>query len=110
MTGCNCKPLVFSSLARRKVVADFVGGAITSDSMASLLREVDRKLGLIDSLDAVIPDPRNPALITHQQVTMLRQRIFAIALGYEDPPHQFAPARQIRHALCHNSSEPQDRR
>jgi len=100
MTGCNCKPFVFSSLARRKVVADFVGGAIT----------VDRKLGLIDSLDAVIPDPRNPALITHQQVTMLRQRIFAIALGYEDPPHQFAPARQIRHALCHNSSEPQDRR
>ena len=92
------------------MVTDFSGGAITSDAGALLLREVDRKLGLIDSLDAVIPDPRNQALITHQQATMFRQRIFAIALGYEDPPHQFAPARKIRHAVCHNSSEPQDRR
>jgi hypothetical protein len=71
-------------LGRRDVVADFSGGAITSDAGALLLREVDRKLGLIDKLDAVIPDPRNPAFITHQQVTMLRQRIFAIAMGYED--------------------------
>jgi hypothetical protein len=45
---------------------------------------VDRKLGLIDALDAVIPDPRNPALVVHRQSTMLRQRIFAIAMGYED--------------------------
>lgn len=84
MTECNCKPIEFSSLARRKVVADFAGGAITSDAGALLLRQVDRQLGLIDRLDAVIPDPRHPALITHRQVTMLRQRIFAIALGYED--------------------------
>lgn len=84
MTQCNSQPIVFSSLAHRQVVTDFSGGAITSDAGALLLREVDRKLGLIDQLDAVIPDPRNPALITHQQATMLRQRIFAIALGYED--------------------------
>jgi hypothetical protein len=84
MTECNFNPIVFSSLARRAVVADFSGGAIVSDAGALLLREIDRKLGLVDRLDAVIPDPRNQALITHQQVTMLRQRIFAIALGYED--------------------------
>jgi len=84
MTECNCKPIEFSSLGRRHVVADFSGGAITSDAGALLLREVDRKLGLIDRLDAVIPDPRHPGLITHQQATMLRQRIFAIAMGYED--------------------------
>jgi hypothetical protein len=84
MTECNSNPIVFSSLARRQVVADFSGGAIVSDAGALLLREIDRKLGLIDRLDAVIPDPRNQSLITHQQVTMLRQRIFAIALGYED--------------------------
>ena len=84
MTECNCPPVVFSSLARRPVVADFDGGAIVSDAGALLLREVDRKLGLIDKLDAVIPDPRSQALITHRQVTMLRQRVFAIALGYED--------------------------
>ena len=84
MTECNSNPIVFSSLSRRQVVADFSGGAIVSDAGALLLREIDRKLGLIDRLDAVIPDPRNQSLITHQQVTMLRQRIFAIALGYED--------------------------
>jgi hypothetical protein len=84
MTQCNSQPIAFSSLGRRQVVADFAGGVITSDAGGLLLREVDRRLGLIDRLDAVIPDPRNPELITHQQVTMLRQRIFAIALGYED--------------------------
>lgn len=84
MTECNSKPIVFSSLGRRQVVADFSGGAIVSDAGGLLLRQMDRKLSLIDSLNAAIPDPRNPALITHQQVTMLRQRIFAIALGYED--------------------------
>jgi hypothetical protein len=66
------------------VLADFAGGSITSDAGALLLREADRRLGLIDHLDRVIPDPRNQQLITHQQSTMLRQRIFAIALGYED--------------------------
>lgn len=84
MTECNSKPIVFSSLARRQVVADFAGGAIVSDAGTLLLREIDRKLGLVEKLDAVIPDPRNAALITHRQVTMLRQRIFAIAMGYED--------------------------
>jgi hypothetical protein len=84
MTECNSNPIVFSSLSRRQVVADFSGGAIVSDAGALLLREIDHKLGLIEKLDAVIPDPRNPALITHQQSTMLRQRIFAIAMGYED--------------------------
>lgn len=84
MTDCNSNSIFFSSLSRRHVVADFSGGAIVSDAGALLLREIDRKSGLIDRLDAVIPDPRNQALITHQQATMLRQRIFAIALGYED--------------------------
>ena len=84
MTECNSQPVVFSSLARRQVVGDFNGGQIVSDAGALLLREVDRKLGLVERLDAAIPDPRNQALIIHRQVTMLRQRIFAIALGYED--------------------------
>ena len=84
MTECNSEPLVFSSLGRRPVLADFNGGRIVSDAGALLLREVDRRLGLIDRLDAAIPDPRNPALITHAQATLLRQRVFAIAMGYED--------------------------
>ncbi len=84
MTECNSQSISFSSVGRRPVLADFDGGSITSDAGALLLREADRRLGLVDLIDAAIPDPRNQGLITHQQSTMLRQRIFAIALGYED--------------------------
>jgi Transposase DDE domain group 1 len=84
MTECNSQRIPFSSLGRRSVSADFAGGSITSDAGALLLREADRRLKLVDFLDAAIPDPRNQQLITHQQSTMLRQRIFGIAMGYED--------------------------
>jgi len=84
MTECNSELIEFSSVGRRPVLADFAGGSITSDAGALLLREADRRLELVDRLDAVVPDPRNQNLITHQQSTMLRQRIFAIAMGYED--------------------------
>ena len=84
MTDCNDKPIVFSSLGRKQVVADFEGGNITSDGGALLLREVDRHLGLIDRLNAALPDPRDPSKIIHEQRHMLAQRVFAIALGHED--------------------------
>jgi hypothetical protein len=74
----------FTAVGRRKLVADFLGGRLTSDAGAVLLREVDRRLGLIDAIDAAIPDPREPSAIVHEQSTMLAQRIFSIALGYED--------------------------
>ena len=89
MTDCNAQPIAFSSLGRKQVVADFNGGSITSDGGALLLREVDRRLGLIDRLDAVIPDPRDPSRVIHEQRHMLAQRIFAIALGYEDVNDHF---------------------
>jgi hypothetical protein len=66
------------------VIADFNGGAITSDAGALLLREVDRRLGLTERIDSILPDPRHPLRISHTQLTLLRQRIYAIALGYED--------------------------
>ena len=49
-----------------------------------LLREADRRLGLVKALDGVLPDSRDPALVTHRQVDLLRQRIYGLALGYED--------------------------
>lgn len=49
-----------------------------------LLREADRKIGLCQALDGVIADPRDPAKIKHRQIELLRQRIYGIALGYED--------------------------
>jgi len=84
MTECNGLPVLFSSLASKKMVADFNGGDLTSDGGLPLLREVDRKIGLIDALDAAIYDPRCPWLIEHDQRTILAQRILAIAAGYED--------------------------
>jgi hypothetical protein len=84
MAQCNRKPLVFSRVSRKKVHADFSGGTLTSDGGGLLLREVDRRLGLIDQLASCLTDPRDPAKIQHDQRTMLAQRIYAIALGYED--------------------------
>jgi hypothetical protein len=75
---------LFSSLGRQEVRADFAGGTLTSDAGGLLLREVDRRLGLIDALSECLTDPRDPARIQHEQRTMLAQRIFGLALGYED--------------------------
>ena len=84
MTDCNRLALVFSDLGRKKIQADFAGGKLTSDAGAALLREVDKRIGLIDALADCIVDPRQPAKITHDLRTMLAQRILAMAMGYED--------------------------
>jgi len=84
MTDCNTQSLLFSSLSSRKIQADFNGGSLTSDGGALLLREVDKRIGLIDCINQCIPDPRNQFFIAYQQKMMLAQRIFGIALGYED--------------------------
>jgi hypothetical protein len=84
MTQRNRNPFAFSSTRRRQLVAEFSGGSITSDAGLLLLREADRQIGLLDALDTAIPDPRNPFFIAHPQRTLLAQRIFGIACGYED--------------------------
>jgi len=84
MTDCITQPLLFSSLGTKKIQADFNGGHLTSDAGVLLLREVDRRIGLIDALTGCIVDPRDPAKITHDLRTLLAQRILAIAAGYED--------------------------
>ena len=84
MTKCIDKSLSFSSVGRREIVADFLGGRLTSDAGILLLREVDQRIGLIDAINDAIPDPRDPLMTVHKQRTMLTQRIFSIALGYED--------------------------
>ena len=84
MTDCTTEPLLFASLKRQKIQADFRGGRLTSDGGALLLREMDRTLGLIDAINACIVDPRNPFFIAHSQRTLVAQRVFGIALGYED--------------------------
>jgi Transposase DDE domain group 1 len=84
MTDCNRDPVTFSSLGSKPVVADFLGGRLTSDAGALLLREIGERVGLFGALNQAIPDPRDPRFIIHDQKEMLAQRIIAIALGYED--------------------------
>jgi hypothetical protein len=84
MTDCNRDPLAFSSIGPKAVRADFAGGRLTTDAGALLLREVAQRIGLFDALDAAIPDPRDPALVVHDQRALIAQRVTAIALGYED--------------------------
>ena len=82
----NCTPELFEfpSFDRRKIEASFEGGNVSSDGGVMLLREADRRLGLTEAFDAVLADPRDPEAIVHQQVDLLRQRIYGIAAGYED--------------------------
>lgn len=84
MTECNTKRMDFTPQGRRQIVADFLGGRLTTDGGALLLREVDRRLGLTDAINECIPDPRDPRFTIHEQRTMLAQRIVSLALGYED--------------------------
>lgn len=79
MTECNRQGLLFSSLGRQQVQADFAGGTLTSDAGGLLLREVDRRTGLLDALTACLSDPRDPARITHDRRTMLAQRVCSLS-------------------------------
>lgn len=84
MTNCTPKNYLFPSLKRHKIEVNFKGGEITSDGGALMLREADRRLGLSSSLSALFPDARDPNKIKHHVLTMLKQRVYGIALGYED--------------------------
>lgn len=84
MTECTPKTLDFQPLAHREVVAAFDGGRITSDAGAVLLREVDLRFGFLDAFAACFTDHRDPDLIEHPLVDLLKQRVFGLCLGYED--------------------------
>jgi hypothetical protein len=74
----------FGHLGRRVVEGRFDGGSMTSDAGVMLLGATDRKLGLMQAAARCIADPRSPLLITHGIVDMLRQRVYGLALGWED--------------------------
>jgi hypothetical protein len=77
-------PFGFPAVARKKLIAAFNGGRITSDGGVLLLGTVERQLGIAVKLARLIADPRNPAFVTHSVDDILRARILAIACGYED--------------------------
>ena len=84
MTDCNPEFVRFPRCKGREVEVRFSGGAITSNGGAVLLRQADRILGLTEQAARVLDDPRRKASCRHSARSMLRQRVFGLALGYED--------------------------
>ena len=83
-TECTPTLFEFEAVERRAVVAGFDGGDITSNAGALLLGQVDRGLGLMRRFAACFTDRRNPYFVEHQVETLVGQRVFGLALGYED--------------------------
>jgi DDE family transposase len=83
-TECNAAYLDFPMLGSRQVLADFDGGDITSDGGALLLRKTEQLTGIIRQFAACFTDHRDPDLIEHTVEELVAQRVFALALGYED--------------------------
>jgi hypothetical protein len=82
-TVCHKQPS-FESLFGKQVTVDFDGGHITSDAGGLLLRELDGRYRLTDEVADSLCDRRHPSWVIHQLTTLVKQRIFPIALGYDD--------------------------
>ncbi len=83
-THCNQKTLEFQTENSREIVAHFNGGNISSDSGGLLLKQTEQATGIISQFAACFTDHRNPDLIEHTVEELIAQRIYALALGYED--------------------------
>ena len=83
-TECTPKLFAFEAVDRRPVVAGFDGGNITSNAGALLLGQVDCGIGLVRRFASCFIDRRDPRFVEHRVDTLVGQRIFGLALGYED--------------------------
>ncbi len=83
-TDCSPKLFAFEAVERKSVVAGFDGGALTSNAGALLLGCLDKGLGLIRRFAGCFTDRRDPRSVEHRLETLVGQRVFGLALGYED--------------------------
>ena len=84
MTECTQSSFEFAAHFSRSVVARFDGGTMTSDGGALLLREAERRVNLLSRLALCFDDRRTPWLIEHSVAELVAQRVYGLALGYED--------------------------
>jgi hypothetical protein len=84
MTECNTELSKFPRLSQRTISADFNGGDITSDGGLPLIAALDKKLKLTESVAALLPDKRDQSHCNYSMRELLRQRVYALAAGYED--------------------------
>jgi len=100
-TDCNRQPLLFQDLGTRKVMADFSGGTLSSDGGVLLLRQVDAGLGVTRSLAACFADERAQVYVDHSVQQLVAQRLYGLALGYEDlNDHQWLRLDPLLAAAC----------
>ena len=83
-TACTSSALAFQGVAGREVIARFDGGTLTSDGGAVLLREVEWATNVLGQFAACFTDHRDPTRVTHPVASPVRQRVYCLALGYED--------------------------
>src|SRR2546426_8941253 len=83
-TECTQVSFRFHPLSQREVVARFDGGSITSDGGGLLLREVERRTGILRQFASCFMDHRDPRFIEHRVLELVGQRVYGLALGYED--------------------------
>ena len=84
VADCTQGSFGFPACRKRAVEVDFSGGAVSSNGGVLLLRAADRRLGLSAAAARVLRDPRDPGRCRHSALTQLRQRLYGLALGYED--------------------------
>lgn len=83
-TECNQFGFGFHPLKQREIRAQFDGGAITTEGGSLLLREVEKRIGIVGQFAACFRDYRDPDLIEHTVEELVAQRVYGLALGYED--------------------------
>jgi hypothetical protein len=83
-TQCTPSQLEFHAIGNREIIGKFDGGNITSDAGGLLLRETEKRTGIIKGFAQCFTDLRNPDLIEHSVAELVAQRVYGLALGYED--------------------------
>lgn len=105
-TDCRQASFQFQDLGGRAVVADFSGGYLSSDGGALLLRQVDRSVGLSRALAGCFVDRRDARFVEHGVSELVAQRLYALALGYEDLNDQADLRRDPLLAVAANKLDP----
>ncbi len=106
MTECNEQGLLFQDLGSRKVVVDFKGGYLSSDGGGVLLRELELRSGLLGELSECFVDLRDQRFVEHSVESLVKQRVNALVLGYEDLNDHDELRRDPLHGLLAGKSDP----
>ena len=84
MTECKTEPYEFHALGSREVVGHFDGGDISTDAGGLLLREAEKRTGIVGKFAACFTDYRDVRFIEHPVEDLIAQRVYGMCLGYED--------------------------